>query len=283
MHRQTAPSGAEGGRSLRPIVPTAGAVGYPLLAPPGLTPSTNPPVPASPQPRMWKLIALLICVTIAAQTFDVASVKPNKSGRMQSSTSRAGDRIVFDNVTLREWIEFAYDIADRHYALSGPPWLDTERFDVVAKVSPDTPRSQVLLMLRTLLAERFHLQTHRETHEFSVYSLTTLRTGPTLQRSPTTGANFTFGSGHITAQALSMDEFAARLSGPVFKLGRPVLNATALPGLFDFTLTWTPDDAPADTSLFTAIQEQLGLKLERSKSPLEILIVDHAERTPLEN
>ncbi len=84
-----------------------------------------------------------------------------------------------------------------------------------------------------------------------------------------------------------MSELANRLSGPVFKLGRPVVNSTGLLGTFDFTLDWTPDDTAVDgaagPSLFTAIQEQLGLKLEPSKSLVEVLVIDHVERVPLEN
>jgi uncharacterized protein (TIGR03435 family) len=237
---------------------------------------------------MLKLVALFTCVsTIPAQVFEVASVKPNRSGRMQGSTGRSGDQITFENVPLREWIEIAYGVPDRHYLLSGPAWLDSERFDLVAKVPPDVPRAQVLVMLRALLTERFLLQTHVETRELNVYSLTIARAGPKLQLSPTTEANFTFGSGHIVAKALSMEEFAARLSGPVFKLGRPVLNTTGLSDAFDFTLDWRSDEIPVETSaapsLFTAIQEQLGLRLEPAKSKLEIRVVDHAERVPAGN
>jgi uncharacterized protein (TIGR03435 family) len=195
--------------------------------------------------------------------------------------------VVFENVTLREWIELAYGIADRHYALIGPAWLDTERFDVNAKVAPAVPRQQMLAMLRALLADRFKLQAHQETRELNVYRLVVARGGPKLQRTTATGANFTFGAGHIVARALSMDEFADRLSGPVFKLGRPVLNATGLAGEFDFTLDWRLDGVNTDdagmASLFTAVQEQLGLRLEAAKSAVLIRVVDHMERRPVEN
>jgi uncharacterized protein (TIGR03435 family) len=225
---------------------------------------------------------------IVAQEFDVASVKVNKSGLNQSSISRPGGQIIFENVPLRECIGFASGIgADQDYALSGPAWLASERYDIAAKVPPNTPREQVLLMLRTLLGERFKLKIHRESKELRVYALVAARGGTKLKRASGAEGNFTFRSGHIVGNALSMSEFANRLSGPVFKLGTPVVNSTGLTGTFDFMLDWTPDDIPVDgtagPSLFTAIQEQLGLKLEPSKSRVEVLVVDYAERFPIEN
>jgi uncharacterized protein (TIGR03435 family) len=176
---------------------------------------------------------------------------------------------------------------DQDYALSGPAWLNFEKYDIIAKVPPDTPREQVTLMLRALLAERFMLTLHREYKDLRVYALVVARGGPKVK--PTTAAegSFTFRSGHIVCKALSMSEFANRLSGPVFKLGVPVVNLTGLTGIFDFALDWAPDDIrvddPASPSLYTAFQEQLGLKLEASKAPVEVLIVDHVERVPIEN
>jgi uncharacterized protein (TIGR03435 family) len=243
--------------------------------------------------RNLAFCAFLFCVTLAesgmvAQEFDVASVKANKSGLNQSSISRPGGQIIFENVPLRECIGFAYGIgADQDYALSGPAWLNSEKYDIVAKVPPNIPREQVLLMLRTLLGERFRLELHHESKELRGYALVAARGGPKLKRSSGAEGNFTFRSGHIVGNALSMSEFANRLSGPVFKLGTPVVNSTGLTGTFDFALDWEPDDTPGDhtagPSLFMAIQEQLGLKLEPSKSRVEVLVVDHAERVPIEN
>lgn len=243
--------------------------------------------------RNLAFCAMIVVATFAqsgifAQEFDVASVKANKSGLYQSSISRPGGQVVFENVPLRECIGFAYGIGvDQEYALSGPAWLNSDRYDIVAKVAPNTPRDQVLVILRTLLRERFKLEIHRESRELRVYALTAARGGPRLKKASGSEGNFTFRSGHIIGSALSMSELANRLSGPVFKLGRPVVNSTGLPGTFDFTLDWTPDDTSVDgaagPSLFTAIQEQLGLKLEPSKSLVEVLVVDHVERVPIEN
>lgn len=238
---------------------------------------------------MRSVILFSLCLFCAhAQEFDVASVKINRSGRQQSSLMRSGGQIVLENVSLRECIAFAYGVGEgQDYALTGPAWLAAERFDISAKVSPDIPRDQMLLMIRALLAERFGLKLHRESREMTVYSMVVTRGGPKLKPVSATGNSFSHGPGHVSGRALSMSDLADRLSGPVFKLGLPVLNSTGLSGTFDFTLDWTPDDARVDDaskpSIFTAIQEQLGLKLERSKGMVQVWVVDHAERVPVGN
>jgi uncharacterized protein (TIGR03435 family) len=226
--------------------------------------------------------------TAAAQTFEVASVKLNTSGRTPGSTSRSGGQLVFENESLRECIAIAYGIAsDREYALVGPAWMSTERYDIVAKVPAETPRPQVLLMLQALLADRFQLRLRRENKELRVYVLTVARTGPKLKAVSGPEDSFTFGPGHISVKAESMDGLADRLSRPMFGLGAPVVNSTGLAGVFDFTLDWTPDnmqaDAAAGPSILAAIQDQLGLKLEASKRRVEVLVVDRVERVPTAN
>jgi uncharacterized protein (TIGR03435 family) len=233
-------------------------------------------------------LTLLVSIAAFAQTFEVASVKPNKSGRNPGSTSRSGGQVVFENTSLRECIAIAYGISvDRDYALSGPAWIGSERYDIVAKTPAETPRPQVLLMLQALLADRFQLRLHRETKELRVYILKVAGTGAKLKAVPGPEDSFTFGPGHISVRAQSMDELANKLSRPMFGLGVPVMNSTGLQGVFNFTLDWTPEsvqpDAGPGPSIFTALQEQLGLKLEASKSHLEVLVIDHVERIPTEN
>jgi uncharacterized protein (TIGR03435 family) len=234
------------------------------------------------------LLGLWLSVTVAAQTFEVASVKPNKSGRMAGSTSRSGGQLVFENTSLRECIAIAYGVAvDREYALSGPAWLGSERYDIVAKVPAEIPREQVLRMLQALLADRFQLRLHRERRDLRVYSLTIARTGTKLKAVSVGEGSFTFGPGHVSGKAQSMPELADKLSRPYFGLGTPVMDSTGLDGAFDFTLDWTPDNVQADAtpgpSIFAALQEQLGLKLEASKSRVEVLVIDRVERVPTEN
>jgi uncharacterized protein (TIGR03435 family) len=234
------------------------------------------------------LCLALFVSALWAQSFEVASVKLNKSGRNPGSTSRSGGQFVLENTSLRECIAIAYGIsADRDYALTGPAWIGSERYDIVAKVPAETPTEQVLRMLQALLAERFHLRLHRESKDLRVYLLTLARTGAKLKAVPAGEGSFTFGAGHISCRATSLAEFADKLSRPMFGVGAPVIDSTGLAGVFDFTLDWTPDNASpeavAGPALFSALQEQLGLKLEPSKSRIEVLVIDHVDRIPTDN
>jgi uncharacterized protein (TIGR03435 family) len=142
-------------------------------------------------------------------------------------------------------------------------------------------------MLRTLLADRFKLKVHRESRLVRVYELVVAPGGSKMKAASGVRSNFTFETGHVAASELSMAEFADRLGGPVFQLGIPVIDSTGLMGTFDFALNWLPDDAAVEAnakpSLFTAIQEQLGLKLKTTKSMIDIWVVDRAERLAVEN
>ena len=223
----------------------------------------------------------------SAQEFEAASIRVNKSGVFAGSLERSVGQLTLRNASLRECIELAYGILDKHYALSGPTWLDSDRYDIIAKASSTTPKEQLLLMLRKLLADRFHLKVHRERRSVRVYALVVVRGGPKMKAASGVDSNFTFGTGHVAASELSMAEFADRLGGPVFQLGYPVIDSTGIRGTFDFTLDWSSGDAAVEPlarpSLFTAIEEQLGLKLRSEKSMIDIWVVDHAERVPVEN
>ena len=184
----------------------------------------------------------LTAVLASAQTFEAASVKVNRSGRNPGSTGRSGGQLIFENTSLRESIAIAYGTgADRDYAISGPAWIGSERYDIVAKVPAETPRAQVMVMLQALLAERFHLRVHRESKEMRVYRLTVARSGAKLKSVAAGEGGFTFRTGHISCRAESMDDFAGMLSRPVFGLEVPVIDATGLAGAYDFTLDCTPD------------------------------------------
>jgi uncharacterized protein (TIGR03435 family) len=221
--------------------------------------------------------------------FDVASVKPNLTGVNGGSLIRSGGRITLENISLRECIGFAYGIpAGRDYELSGPGWLDAEKFDMSAKFPPETSRDRIRVMLQTLLAERFGLKTHTENRKLPSYALVVGKRGPKLQAANTPGDGaFIFGEDHVTFRAFSISGLADRLSGPVFKLDRPVVDMTGIKGDYDFTLKWAPDDASADghsgASIFTALQEQLGLKLEPRNIAFRILVVDYADKVPTSN
>ena len=224
----------------------------------------------------------------APLAFDVASVKPVNpiSGFPVEFRILPGGRLRVLNLALREIVRAAYNI--KAYQLSGGPgWLDTDRFTIDAQAEGDPSRDRMLGMLQTLLAVRFQLKVHRETKEGNVYVLVVAKNGPKLQ-DPTgdrpliqlfrntppelVGVSYT-----IAGKKASMALLAERLGD--FQLGRPVLDRTGIQGEFDFKIDYAIDDNP-DTgpSIFAAIQEQLGLKLEATKGSIEMLIVDHAEK-----
>jgi len=212
------------------------------------------------------------------QSFEVASVRRSLSATTESSLSRSGGRVTANNVSLRELIAFAYAIpTGRDYELSGPSWLETAKFDLSATFPAESSRDRVREMLRTLLGERFHLKTHAETRQLDSYALIVPKTGPKLSvKSRGNDEAFVFGKDHVTFRAFSLAGLADRLSGPVFKLDRPVVDMTGIKGSYDFSLNLAPDEA----TIFTALQEQLGLKLEPRKIPFRIVVVDHAEKDP---
>jgi uncharacterized protein (TIGR03435 family) len=213
-----------------------------------------------------------MCAALHAQKFEVASVKPNTSGPEHSSTDVDGNQLQMTNRTLQQIIMWAYDLsADQ---ISGPQWLETERFDIVAKTASGSPEP---VMMQALLAERFKLAAHSTTKEFQVYALVVAKNGPKMKKAAPGDDDMNSKPGHATARSVTMDHLAAFLSRPRLGLGRPVLDKTGLEGVFDFTLDWTPQ------TIFTALEEQLGLKLEPQKAPIEVLIVDHIEKTPTEN
>jgi bla regulator protein blaR1 len=228
--------------------------------------------------------------------FEVASVKPNKSGDNSISMRRQpGGRVTVTNAPLRMLITFAYDLRE-HQLSGGPGWLNSDRYDIVAKAeSPNPTEEEMKLMFQTLLADRFQLKAHRETKELPVYALSVGKNGPKLSKADAAGKGpqmMSTGRGQLKAKKTSIEQFAKLLGN---QLGRTVLDKTGLPGDFDFDLTWTPDVTqplgpkeggvdgpppadPAGPSIFTAIQEQLGLKLESQKGPVEILVIDSVER-----
>ena len=235
---------------------------------------------------------LLIASLAFAQTppeFEVATVKPSALQPIGQTSKRMdwnSERLNFSYVSLKDVIGRAYRV--QQYQISGPDWLESERFDITAKLPPGSSSLQVAQMLQGLLADRFKMAIHRETKELPVYALVVAKGGPKLKSSESdygisTNSNRT--RLHVTAKA-TMPRFAEFLSG---EIGRPVVDQTGLTSAYDFTIDWAvddaiaPNDSSAGPSVFTALQEQLGLKLDSSKGPVEIFVVDHANRSPSEN
>jgi uncharacterized protein (TIGR03435 family) len=187
-------------------------------------------------------------------------------------------------------IGLAYDVFDSQIS-GGPNWLDTEKYDIQAKAGSALKVWRMRLMLQSLLAERFRLALHRETKEEPIYELVVAKGGPKIE--PAAGAktpgHLRVGTGQLTGIAAPISWLTQSLSG---NLDRYVVDKTGLNGNYNFTLQWTPDmgqlpqqrpDAlpPPDASgpsIFTALQEQLGLQLKSEKGPVETLVIDHAER-----
>jgi uncharacterized protein (TIGR03435 family) len=229
---------------------------------------------------------LLVSWTLFAQpaapppAFAVASIRPNGSTSPEATTYVRGGQVEIKNFTLAQLLKTAFDVKD--YSFSGPGWMDNLRFDVVAK-PPGGRASETDYrpMLRTLLIDRFRIRFHQETKSLPAYALVVDKKGPKLEKGDPARHGMGSGRGMLSATGYTLDEFASLLSG---NLDRPVRNLTDFPGFFDFKLRWSVDDTdPAAISLFAAIQEQLGLRLEGRRMPIEILIIDSAEKTPVEN
>jgi uncharacterized protein (TIGR03435 family) len=244
---------------------------------------------------------LLYALPAPAQTYDavprpafeVVSVKPTEGQPRNSGFRRAAGGVLnATNVTVRFLIEYAYDVRDDQIS-GGPAWLDSERYEVLAKPPSGEDANLIRLRTQSLLADRFHVVLHRETKELPVLVLTVAKNGPKGLREATAGETDYVSNGHhLDCQRVSMAVFAKGFLAR--QTGRSVTDKTGIAGNFDFTLDWAPDDGPPGTSadsgaaiapyppLFLALQEQLGLKLEQQKGPVEILVIDRAEK-PAEN
>jgi uncharacterized protein (TIGR03435 family) len=281
----------------------------------------------------------------SAPAFEVASIKPNKSGDGRVMLGNQPGRFTATNVTLRMLIRNAYQLQDFQIS-GGPGWLASDRFDIVAKIeagvqdampvgppAPGQGPTPLQLMIRSLLAERFKLAVHTETKDQPIYALVLARSdgrlGPELKKSDTDCAalmaamrgrgpgrgmpppgppqpgeripcGIRIGPGNMAVGGMTLAQFANSLG---MFVGRVVLDRTDLTGHYDINLTWTPDQmtqrapgTPADQpiringvdidpngpSIFTAVQEQLGLKLDSQRGPVDILVIDRAEH-PVED
>jgi uncharacterized protein (TIGR03435 family) len=256
--------------------------------------------------------------------FEVASIKPSPPFAQRKSyvTGVFGgpgtadpDRVTIENYMLWGLLAMAYEVET--YQISGPSWLEDARdtqFDISAKVPAGATKEQVPLMMRNLLAERFHLTVHREKKEANVYDLVVAKNGPKLKEAakapaPQDGPEppgplkldqdgypvvprgrgprmaFTGDRGTAVFTDGSMGQLVDLLSHQV---NRPVTDSTGLKGRYDFSLRWSmegvgkPGDDPGPT-IFAAVQEQLGLKLEQKKGLIDMIVIDHIDKVPTEN
>jgi bla regulator protein blaR1 len=218
-------------------------------------------------------------------SFEVASIRPNTSGDAGSGSTRDPGRVTVYNMTLRDLIRQAYEVK-LYQVTGGPDWLGSDRFDVVATTEGNPNQERLRLMMQRLLAERFGLVIHRERKQLPAYMLLAARGGARLEKAKDGKRSFSIFPlrGIIRGTGSSTAELADGLSGI---LDRPVLDQSGLRGSFDFQLEYAPLSASgaagdAAPSVFTALQEQLGLKLEPTTAPIEIIVIDRVEQ-PTEN
>jgi uncharacterized protein (TIGR03435 family) len=277
--------------------------------------------------------------TVPPPQFEVASVRPSPPGTVGQvglGLRIDGSQVSVRQFALRDCLAMAFNL--KAYQISGPDWLATEKFDIVAKLPDGAPRDQIRAMLQALFIDRFQMKTHRETKDFSVYAVVVAKGGLKMKELPpdpapeTTdgdsggnkggvnvsvsggrggvtanygnGSYFTIADNRIEARKMQMTYVADMLAR--FE-DRPVVDMTGLKGKYDFTLSFTEEDYHAmmiraaissgmalppeaiqamerasGDSLYTAL-DAVGLKLESRKAPLDVLVIDHAEKNPSEN
>jgi uncharacterized protein (TIGR03435 family) len=232
----------------------------------------------------------IACFGWATPEFEVAVLKqsPPPAGDaidINLGTVRNG-RLTLANATLSECVKYAWSIGSDDL-IAGPDWIKSRamRFDIVAQAPPDTPEAELRVMLQSLLSDRLKLVLHHEQKVVSFLALVPGRTAVRLPAAKTSGAN-SGRSGRIAGSRMSLPALAMLISR--FER-RVVVDMTGLTGLYEVNLEWTPEsqtnagEAPSGPSIFTAVQEQLGLRLEARKGPLEVLVVDSAEKIPADN
>jgi uncharacterized protein (TIGR03435 family) len=270
---------------------------------------------------LFVLATLLMVQDDKRPEFEVASIKPaSPDARGMWVRNAPGGRVNITNMSLKEMIVMSYRI--QPYQISGgPAWLDKDRYDITAKAEKEPKQGEWNLLLQSLLADRFQLTLRKETKELPIYALVLARKdgklGPKLTESKDDGCvkfdpahpadppapgeprprycgNQMMSPRSLTAVSIPVGNIVPMLAR---LLGRTIIDDTGLKGNFDISMEWAPDDAqlamlPPDTprpaadgsgpSIFTALQEQLGLKLESRKGPVEIYVVEKAEK-PTEN
>ncbi len=232
----------------------------------------------------------------AKPVFEVATIKPSEPDRPGKAFTVQGRQIRTINTTAADLVTMAYGIHAGQ--ISGAPnWFESEKFDILGTpdISGVPNQEQLRGLIQHLMADRFKLTFHRDKKELPVYALRLGPKGPSLTKSEATGnlpGLFFRGPGVLPARNATMGDFAGIMQNAV--MDRPVVDQTGLSGRFDFTLTWTPDETqfrssgirvpppPADGSgppgLFTAIQEQLGLKFETTRAPVDVIVIDRIEK-----
>jgi uncharacterized protein (TIGR03435 family) len=245
--------------------------------------------------RRITLLFLLIATAALGQppAFDVASIRiaQRQQGMHLDPVQFSPDSLTIRGATLKTAISWAYHVME--YQVQGPEWLNADRYDIAAKAGAPVPEDQIRLMLQTLLADRFKLTLHRQTKVFQAYLLTIGKNGPKFQESKSEGASSIVPRQDTMSVTISRTPLS-QLTDMLSKvLQTPVVDMTGLTGRYDITLNLAKylgdlqpsGGGPPDVVgvLLSGVQEELGLKLESKKTPLDLLIIDSAEKIPAEN
>jgi uncharacterized protein (TIGR03435 family) len=224
--------------------------------------------------------------------FEVASIKPSPpatDGRLYGQMQRDPGRVSYSWVSVQTLFSLAYHA--KTVQISGPKWFDSDRFDIIAKLpKEDASEEELRSMLQALLEQRFRIAFHTETRNLRAYGLLVAKGG--VKAAPTGGGikdvqTRIDGSRRHLSGKVTMGYLAGLLSNLV---DRPVVDLTGLKGVYDVDLSWSedegagvPDQANDLPTLFTALQETLGLRFDNREAPVEVYVIDHAERVPIEN
>jgi uncharacterized protein (TIGR03435 family) len=230
--------------------------------------------------------------------FEAVSIKPSQPGARGGGYNVNTGRLVAKNQSLRDLVKFGFGLQE-YQLTGGPAWQDTDRYEIVATHPGAIKEAERRLMMQAMLADRFGLVIHRESKEISGYALVACKSGPKIhavepgQHSMMLGRDAKTSERTLTATSAGMAGLAEILANI---LARPVADKTGLEGLFDFAMEWTPDetqvglripgkevaeppaDGPTGPSLFNALQDKLGLRLIADKAPVEVIVIDSAQK-----
>jgi uncharacterized protein (TIGR03435 family) len=253
------------------------------------TPETAWTIPEAPKP-------IPPMPADAKPVFEVATIKPSAPDEQGKYFTVRGGEFVTANTTLMDLIKFAYGVQDKQ-VMNLPDWASTQKYDMNGK--PDIPGmpnpDQLRHMVQQVLADRFQLKFHEDKKEMSAYLLSVAKGGEKMEKAPPDSGSlpglFFRGLGVLTVRNATMEDFCQLMQSAV--LDRPVVDQTGLQGRYNFLLKWTPDESqfgglgvkvppPSDAAdapppLYTAITEQIGLKLEAGKAPVRVLVIDHVD------
>ena len=254
------------------------------------TPETEWAIPKPPPP-------IPPMAADANPSFEVATIKPSKPDDQRKAFIVRGNEFHIINQPLTQIISFAFDVQAKQ-VIGLPDWADSDKFDIDGKPDGEGAPSgkQWKTMIQKMLADRFQFKFHKDKKELSVYVLSVFKTGQKMTKNDSAPNGlpglFFQGLGKLNVRNALMSDFTGLMQSAV--LDRPVVDQTGLAGRFDFTLNWTPDDsqfggmgakvppptdsADAPPNLYTAIQEQIGLKLEATKAPADVMVIDHVEK-----